>query len=174
MPNWCEGSLKLKGDPKDILRFINEGLNVYEYDYRALHERSSNVMDKSKWMSIVDNTDSVEIYFDHDEIYVEDTQRAFINLVYTGLAKRELYIDKHKNPEICVMHVSQAWGFRDENWIEIAKKYNLDIRLTGIEQGMGFMEDLIITRDGEVTDLSPSYKDYDDFEWNCPIPFLGG
>lgn len=173
MPNWCEGSLKLKGDPMDILRFINEGLNAYEYDW-VLDKRSSNVVDKSKWMSIVDNTDSVEIYFDRDDIYVEDTQRAFINLVYTGLAKRELYIDKHKNPEICVMHVSQAWGFRDENWIEIAKKYNLDIRLTGIEQGMGFMEDLIITKDGEVTDLSPSYENYDDFEWNCPIPFLGG
>ena len=131
-------------------------------------------MDKSKWMSVVEDTDSVEIYFDHDEIYVEDTQRAFINLFYTGLGKRELYIDKRKNPEICVLHVSQAWSFREEDWIEIAKKYNLDIRLTGIEQGMGFMEDLIITKDGEVTDLSPSYKDYDDFEWNCPIPFIGG
>lgn len=170
MPNWCEGSLKLKGDPMYILRFIQEGLNVYSYS----NSHDNTLLDKSKWMDVVEDTDSVEIYFDHDEIYVEDTQRAFINLVYTGLAKREVYIDKHKNPEICVLHVSQAWSFREEDWIEIAKKYNLDIRLTGIEQGMGFMEDLIITKDGEVTDLSPSYKNYDDFEWNCPIPFLGG
>lgn len=170
MPNWCEGSLKLRGDPMDILRFIQEGLNVYSYS----NSHDNTLLDKSKWMDVVEDTDSVEIYFDHDEIYVEDTQRAFINLVYTGLAKREVYIDKHKNPEICVLHVSQAWSFREEDWIEIAKKYNLDIRLTGIEQGMGFMEDLIITKDGEVTDLSPSYKNYDDFEWNCPIPFLGG
>lgn len=170
MPNWCEGSLKLRGDPMDILRFIQEGLNVYSYS----NSHDNTLLDKSKWMGVIENTDSVEIYFDHDEIYVEDTQRAFINLVYTGLAKREVYIDKHKNPEICVLHVSQAWSFREEDWIEIAKKYNLDIRLTGIEQGMGFMEDLIITKDGEVTDLSPSYENYDDFRWNCPIPFIGG
>lgn len=170
MPNWCEGSLKLRGDPMDILRFIQEGLNVYSYS----NSHDNTLLDKSKWLGVIENTDSVEIYFDHDEIYVEDTQRAFINLVYTGLAKREVYIDKHKNPEICVLHISQAWSFREKDWIEIAKKYNLDIRLTGIEQGIGFMEDFIITRDGEVTDLSPSYENYDDFLWYCPIPFIGG
>lgn len=174
MPNWCEGSLKLKGKPMDILRFIKEGLNVYEHDFRAPGEHTSIVMDKDKWLEIVENENIAEVYFDRDDIYIEGTQRAFINLVYTGLVKRECVIDLKKEIEICVLHISQAWGFKEDDWVEIAKKYNLDIRLTGIEQGMGFMEDLIITKDGEVTDLSPAYESYADYEWNCPIPFLGG
>lgn len=174
MPNWCEGSLKLRGKPMDILRFIKEGINVYEYDYRSFSEPTSTVLDKDKWMEFDEDENSAIVYFNKDDIYIEGTKRAFINLAYGGLAKRECYVDMKKETEVCVLHISQAWGFEATEWIEIAKKYNLDIRLTGIEQGMGFMQDLIITKDGEVTDLSPNYKDYDDFEWSCPIPFLGG
>ena len=171
MPNWCEGSLKLRGKSENILRFINEGLNVYK-------DSSDTPIDKKDWLRIVEVGDKcLEIYFDKDTIYVEGTQRAFVNNRYSSNLHFTDCITIHKDSddEICCLAVSQAWAFRDEDWIEIAKKYGLTVKLYGIEQGMGFVEDILLTDNGKtVGDNSPSYADYKDFVWNCPIPWLGG
>ena len=169
MPNWCEGSLKLRGKSDNILRFINEGLNVYD--------NNDTLIDKKEWLEVIDDGNRYEIYFNKDTIYVEGTKRAFINNRYSSNNHYtdDIIIHKDYENEVCCLAMSQAWGFREENWVEIAKKYDLDIRLYGIEQGNGFVEDWIITDHGEtVVDNSPEYGDYKDFIWNCPIPWLGG
>ena len=165
MPNWCEGTLKVRGNPQNILRFINEGLNVYTVNDEKL--------DKKEWLEIHDNGGSFEVFFNKKDIYVEGTKRAFINL--SSISNEYVDINKKAEFEVCCFAVSQAWGFKKEDWMAIAKKYCIDIKLYGIERGMGFVEDWLITDCGETfIDNSPVFEDYKDFLWNCPIPFLGG
>lgn len=170
MPNWCEGSLKLRSKGVDILRFIKEGLNVYEND---------TPIEKDKWLEIKDNNNEVEIFFNRDTIYVEGTNRAFINNRYSINPYYEEYFVLHKDSddEVLCLPVSQAWGFRTGEWIAIAEKYGLNIWLYGVEQGIGFVESYRIDLfEGEAhfIDMSPTYKNYKDFLWRCPIPWLGG
>lgn len=171
MPNWIEGSLKLRGKPDDILRFFEEGLNVYTYG----KDGSDIPLEKSSWLRIEEFDDGKEIEIEFNTsswIHVNNTRRAFIN--DPGFA---VWFQKPKDDIdiIVAIPICQAWGFDVDNWIYIAKQFTLDLRLYGIECGMGFSEEVIINRDGVIeTDLTQDYKDYDDFRWNCPFPWMGG
>lgn len=168
MPNWCTGSLKLKGNGNNILRFIKEKLNVYE-------TLAETPLDKKEWLKIEEDDNEVNVYFHKDDIYIEDTNRAFLNLSYDMHGPTWFIIDKDKPVDVCAFLVSQAWGFRISDWTQIAKEYDLDIKLYGIECGAGFVEDYIITDHGEtVIDNSPQFTDCDDYAWNCPFPWIGG
>ena len=154
MANWMEGSLKLRGKSEDILRFLNEGL-------------------KNKPEIFEETKEHYDIYFDSSDydkdIYVLDTNRAFVN-AYTV---SEIVLDKGDNAVACIA-VQQAWDFRVEDWIEIAKKYNLDIRLFGIEGLGGFMHQIDILNGEVAMDECLNYGSYESFVWNCPFPWMGG
>ena len=67
--------------------------------------------------------------------------------------------------------IKQAWGFEPDDFIYISKTYNLDLRITGFERGMGFDQEIEVIN-GEIT-LDKS-TDYNDYWWECPCPTLGG
>ena len=76
------------------------------------------------------------------------------------------------------MNIKQAWAFdggsstKDlERWTEISTKYNVDIKLFGFECGMEFAQEVIILRGRKpiVNDIQ-----YEDWEWDCPFPNMGG
>jgi len=175
MPNWCEGSLKLRGKRDDILRFFREGVNAYHYNFEG-EERKNTVIDtpKEDWMTIETNDDLDILYLlnpGSSWIYVEDTKRAFLS--------DNDYVDIYKpeNPDspcVAVCKVEQAWGFRVEDWEKISEKYNLDIRLFGVEQGMGFWEEITITNGKVLIDKLHHYDNHMGFVWECPLPWLGG
>lgn len=149
MPNWCEGSLKLRGKYTDIKRFFLEEISCsFRDDYISLEEDDG-------WMYVVikDNT-----------TWVEGTQRAFINGEAT-------FFQNNKNHFCCVVNVRQAWDFVPDDWVNVSKKFNLDIRLYGIECGARFCHEIEII-DGKVT-LNAETK-YNDWEWECPFPNMGG
>lgn len=35
MPNWCEGSLRIRGKYEDVIRFFKEGINAYTRDHKT-------------------------------------------------------------------------------------------------------------------------------------------
>lgn len=81
MPNWCEGTLKVRGTAGNIIRFIENGLNVYSghIDVKT-NEYITDVVPKEKWLSKNVWTDFYDDYayeFKQD-CYVEETKRAFI------------------------------------------------------------------------------------------------
>ena len=102
MPNWMEGSLKLRGKSDDILRFLNEGLK----------NKPEIVEETEKYYDIYFNAPDCE-----QLIYILDTNRAFVN----SYTVSEITLDKGDNVILCIS-VQQAWDFRVEDWIEIAKK----------------------------------------------------
>ena len=167
MPNWCEGTVKIRGKLENVKRFLLEGLNHYSYrDF-------DNPVPKEDWMVINDNKKYGYYEIDFDvEAYVEGTRRAFVSS--ENACHVFYWEDNHNGTPVAVMHVRQAWRFREEEWCEISKKYDVDIRLYGVEQGMMFTEDIEIIK-GEVTkNESHVYETYEQWVWNCPFPNYGG
>lgn len=153
MPNWIEGTLKLRGASENLKRFFSEGL------------------ESSSWFG--EETplgDFVECDFDGEycevnlknEPHVCNTRRAFITGSYVGWEKAY---------DTVAVEVKQAWSFDTDQWIAISKKYDLDIRLFGFECGMQFMQSIEIIK-GELT--IDECIECDDYVWECPMPLLGG
>ena len=72
--------------------------------------------------------------------------------------------------------IKQAWGIDMDDWIELSKKYSLELKLYCIESGMGFYENVHIKNGEILTDDSSGYElgRYHEFVWNCPFPWIGG
>lgn len=153
MPNWIEGTMKLRGKREDILRFFREGV-----DASAPHKLEDQVKDES-------SDDSIWIRFTN-EPHIKGTRRAFIESDYA-----EMYGDVG----IVCVNIKQAWTFCSVEdlcvWKRISDTYNVDLKLYGIECGMEFTQEVIIIR-GEEPKVNE--RRYEDWEWDCPFPRMGG
>lgn len=154
MPNWCEGSLKLRGPMNNIINFFENGIDLTAQDHR-------NGVNISSVVKIEKDDDCCEINI-FDSAYIKETARAFIDSGY-------VYLDD----DIRTVSVSmqQAWGIISEDFLAIAKKYNIDIRIQAFEKGMEFARDVEIVG-GEIT--KDETIEYDDYIWDCPMPNMGG
>lgn len=169
MPNWCEGTLKVRGTAENIIRFIENGLNVYTgHIDQETNKYITDLVPKEKWLSenvFADFYDEHSYEFNQD-CYVEETKRAFIK------ADSRIHVfclDNRVNT--IIFDFQQAWDINIEDWVKLSKKYNLDFRLYGIESGAEFCREVEIIS-GEVT--IDKDIEYDDWDWECPFPRMGG
>ena len=160
MPNWIEGTLKLRGMREDIRRFIDNELKPSSMYGERVPEGSSFVEDSS-------DDDYLDYTF-HNEPWINETRRAFVTCDYLWME------DDYGTVSL---DVKQAWSFHaDEDdinrWKDLAKEYHLDLKLYGIECGMQFCEKIIISNNGSV--MCDETIKYDDWFWECPFPNMGG
>lgn len=168
MPNWIEGTLKVKGKYENVKRFFTEGIQAYELGKNVELKK----VPKDSWLEIEDYNYGeggfgCTIYYTNGyEPHINNTHRAFI----TG---NNVYIETYVKDAIisASIEIKQAWSFKADEWLNIAETYNLDIRLYGVESGVQFCQDVEIigghiTKDKEIT--------YDDWDWDCPMPRMGG
>lgn len=150
MPNWIEGTMKVRGNSENLKNFIENAIeaNVGKDEYGA--EVQYNVPRGS---------------------YIIGSRRAFVG------EQCYCYIDSStgKNQTITIP-IRQAWSFiscegDESRWVNLAKEYSVDIRLQGFERGMEFYQDFAVVN-GEIT--IDEVKKYDDWDWECPMPRLGG
>ena len=176
MPNWIEGTLKIRSkDIENIKRFLKEAIKYscescpytnkpecYKLTNDERHSRCEMFNPYGKAITFEDGEVLLK-----DQLYIKDgPSRAFI-----GKSKDETYNYIEIDTPVLVFPVQEAWGFHSEGWLELAQKYNIDIRLYGIEQGMEFVQELEII-DGKITlDREIQYEDWD---WQCPFPRMGG
>ena len=154
MPNWMEGTLKIRGKKEDKERFIKEGLGP------CAGEHSDDPDYFIKYKELDKDFGCWNI---REDTYVKDTKRMFV------ADSIELWIE----PEIDItfIPIKQAWALIPEDFLQIAKKYNLDLRITGFEMGLGFSQEIEILK-GEITICKGD--EYKDYWWECPCPTLGG
>lgn len=160
MPNWIEGTLKLRGNIDDIYAFFEEGLEP-STDHGEEFDKTATLEDFVKWNHYAYD-DEIEI---HNQPHIVGTRRAFI---YDCVICIE-----QKYSTIC-MPFKQAWSFSAtglEQWEDISKKFNLDIRLYGFESGVEFCEEVEIIK-GKTT--LHNVIEYNDWYWECPMPLMGG
>ena len=169
MPNWCEGVLKIRGPKENHEKFFKEGLEGFRYG-----ENHENVSVPIK-----------EFYYDDGEspmfcevvgkwIWIKDTSRAFIDFDNHYEISYLLYEGDNEADYISVLPFKQAWGVDYTEFAALAKKYELDMRIFAVEQGMGFWCEADITRTGDITVKETGSGGYHEFMWDCPYPILGG
>lgn len=164
MPNWCEGNIRFRGTKKNIKNFLENELVCTVYHNGEIKEVKPDV-----------EQDEYEMYFystggeTRDSFYFRNTKRNFI----FSESIQFYWPEAEESEEIVVIldNFNAAWGFNEQGWIEHATKYNIDVRMVGFEQGMQFSETLTVTRDGKAVD---DVKHYDDWNWECPFPNMGG
>ena len=150
MPNWIEGTMKLRGKAADLIRFFDNGFDM--------------TVEKREYSDDV-------VYTIGDFVYVNGSRRAFTLEAFDQ--------EISKNPDdvqIALIPIRQAWSFTpyqgaEQRWIDLAKEYNLDVRLQGFERGIEFYQDVEIVNGEMVRNDCITYPDWD---WDCPMPRMGG
>jgi hypothetical protein len=154
MPNWICGDLKVRGTKENIKKFLIEGLIS-----TGSKIRPEIIRDDTWKFSIRSNTD----YF-----YIKDTRRSFIE-------KEEIhtYINDWEDDEerVIVLEYKSAWGIDVVGLVNLSKEFNIDFKILGFELGMEFNQDVEIIK-GEV--IKNEEITFDDYEWECIRPHIGG
>lgn len=158
MPNWIEGTMKLRGKREDIHRFFKEGLEPSSWTDETDNKLEDQVQDDS---------DEDLLWFNFkDQPHIVGTRRAFIT---------DDCVEMSTDEGVACVNIKQAWCFTTEGnvnaWKEISAKFNVDIKLFGIECGMRFEQEIIIRRGSETI---INEKKYEDWDWECPFPNMGG
>lgn len=162
MPNWATGSIRLKGKVKNIVNFMDNGIEGVDY---IGQKKPDNVIK-------VDHGDIECDYEFKGTAWIKDTKRAFID-TDTFKYWNCVYIDADEiNDEISIaMPFKQAWKVSVEDFVAISKKYSVDVAIHAFEQGMEFEQDILIVG-GEIKKNDKT--DYEDYMFECSMPFIGG
>lgn len=163
MPNWAEGILKVRGTRQDIKKFLIEGLE-------ALPSLSGEM---ARMMGMEVEIPNVKIEEDEWDFnmyspygfYVKGTRRAFIE------GHIQWYFNDSHLEVLTINSFKQAWGVDAIEFAEISKRYNIDIKIYVFECGMEFNQDIEINK-GEI--IKDEEIKFDDYEWECIYPNLGG
>lgn len=160
MPNWCEGTLKVRGKMNDVKRFFLEGIKCYDVNYKDF----SQTVDESAIKLDYDGEEEVGISI-NKVAHILGTTRAFID-------PTEIYLLLRKGGiTVATVNVRQTWDMVSSEFFEISKKYGIDMRLYGFERGMEFNREIIIEKDKIIKD---DVIEFDDYDWECIMPNLGG
>ena len=174
MPNWCSGNIRFRGKMDDILKLLRERVRYCYYD----GETRNNV------------TKPVNVEYDEWEVkisapniahgswsYIAGTHRNFLNL-YEGsdFTSSSVHDAKDENDKDIVVfdNFSAAWSIEPEPYMEMSKKYNVDIKIFGWERGIGFDQEIEIVDGNLVKNHCSVFKNYADWMWNTALPYMGG
>ncbi len=161
MPNWCEGTLKIRGDIKNVERWCKENINIYSHSFKD--GNYSMQRDNDNPVKIDADEGEIEINVPKDA-YIENTRRNFVEEgKYFGL--------EHNGVMRLALNVKSAWAFESKPYIKMSKDYGIDVCFYGFECGMEFNQEVII-ENGELK--ADDEIRYDDYFWECPFPDLGG
>ena len=162
MPNWCEGVFRARGKLENIKRFIEEGLDSVSGNGADQFKITENVVDK----------DFIEYEVTgQDMAYICGTRRNFLvfedwNIIsVTRKKENEDYFG-------FACPFKSAWSIKEDEIAELAKEYQLKIRVNGFEGGMAFEQLVEVTETGFVR--TSSVISWQDYEWECAMPLLGG
>lgn len=164
MPNWAEGTLKIRGTRADIISFLKGAL-------RPLGEPG----DEIKALLSGGNAPVPEVKIEEKEysfemkaaggFHVAGTRRAFVE------QEIDWWFDDKHTETLVIDNFKQAWGIESEPFRVLSEKYQVDIKIYVFEKGMEFNHEVEIHkghifRDQEIT--------FDDYQWDCIMPNLGG
>lgn len=149
MPNWAEGSLKLRGKKENIAQAL-------KYMFCTADNVEIEEDLEIGWFELT----TTAPYF-----YINGTRRAIIqnNKLSFWLDDDYLVIE--------INDFNQAWAVKPENYQEISSKFDVDIKIFTFECGMEFTQEIEISK-GEI--IKNICYEYDDYQWEVPFSNLGG
>lgn len=163
MPNWCEGTLKVRGKFEDLKRFCKENFQVWK----------TNLDPEKGWQEVIDEK-AITIETDNEECFwMRIDKTAYINGTHRNFIESNSieFYPGDDGRAIAAMEFKAAWGIEAKPYVELAKQYSVDIRIYGFEMGMEFNQEIIIENGNLIKDEEIKFSDY---TWECPMPLLGG
>lgn len=156
MPNWIEGTLKLRGPSEGLKKFFTEYLDPSQFlgEVRTIDEFIKFDFD--------DERQEYDVTI-KNEPHIKGSRRAFLG--------EDDYVYWEGAQATIALTIKQAWVFDVEPFKAISKECGLDVRLFGFECGQQFCQEVEIIG-GEV--IFDNTIEYDDWKWECPMPNLGG
>ena len=148
MPNWAEGTIKLRG-------------------------RAENIASALKYM-FCDNTVTVKEEWDGEKLIFETTAPHFyINGTRRGFIETDR-LEFWLEQDFLIVELQdfkQAWAAIAENYQEISSKFDVDIKIFTFEKGMKFTQEIEISKGNIIKDICNKFSNY---EWDVPFSNLGG
>ncbi len=168
MPNWAEGSLKIRGPIKNIKRFLDEGIQKKKLNTFG-KEMDENIVFFTDW------SDECGIEYEYHFVstsHIKHTWRAYIDpeIVKYG---EYAYLGGKSTEDINTIALSfkQAWRAEAKSFEKISKEYGIDIAIHTFEKGSEFEQDILI-KDGEI--VKDEIIEYDNYQFESALPMLGG
>lgn len=172
MPNWCEGNIRFRGACKNIKALL-------ENEVECVGHKAGSFMEVVTLKPVVkaelyqltmerpDNGDGVIF----PAFHIKGTRRNFLDGT-TVEFHGDYDTDDEREVRILVCDsFKAAWGIESKPYVDMSKKYDVDIHIFGWEMGMEFAQEVEIVKCELVKDEEVKY---DDWDWECPMPYLGG
>lgn len=168
MPNWAEGTLKVRGKKENIVRFLKEGLLGYPEHSLEINEQGTPVP-KYSYRKIDLTEDDWETSLKCEGgFYINKTRRAFIEESCI-----QFYHDNDE--EVCQLEIlgfKQAWAALPENYVELSKEFGVDFKIFTFEMGMEFTQEIEVTQGCLAKDCCK--QGFDDYFWDVAFSSIGG
>lgn len=150
MPNWCSGTLRVRGTKENLTKFVLEGLQPVDYFGEDLEVLKMDEYSQVKC----------------SRCWIKGTRRGFI------LDLDEYIDDWNDEGKIAIGFEAEfAWCISAEELLQSCKKYGVDMRIHAFERGMQFNQ-IIEIIDGKIT--KNEEITFDDYYWDCICPTVGG
>lgn len=173
MPNWVEGNIRFRGACKNIKALLENELQCVGHVPGKITEIISDkpVVSVEYGGLVVARPDGGQnVIF--PAFYIKGTRRNYLD----GVSSIEAYgcYDEDDERQVVTFvfdSFKAAWGIDAAPYLKIAIQYDVDIHIFGWEKGMEFTQEIEIVN-GEI--LKDVEGKYDDWEWECPLPYMGG
>lgn len=160
MPNWVEGKLKIRGDKKDIKRFLEEELEEVIYKNNTTKEKKITIKNFSDGDFVIEKTDLWNRFkFKNTRHYITEEK------IYS------LDNCKSEEKDVLVVGFEAAWLIDAKYFAEMSKKYDIDFKIYAFEQGKEFNQNIEVVK-GEI--IKDELIEFDDYIWECIDPTIGG
>ncbi len=153
MPNWAEGTLKLRGKTENIVSALKEML--LENQGTTLEEEYDGTL--------------LTFKTENDYFYINGTRSAFIS----G-KDIEIWLDEDDEDFVIIEleNFKQAWAASAGDYTEISSKFDVDIKIFTFEMGMEFTQEIEISK-GEIIKNIVN-ENFTNYSWDVPFSRLGG
>lgn len=164
MPNWCEGTIRIRGPLQNIKKFLEAA--VENVNYLGAERAAIQVTVDEKGTSLVARNADGDFDLRNTCLWVKGSRRHFIEPDFIEARAKE-----ESGTAVLVLPFKAAWSVDINPFPDISKNCGVDIRIFVIESGMEFCQDIEIIG-GTVT--KSDTIEYEDWDWDCPFPRMGG
>lgn len=151
MPNWCVGTLRVRGKQKDLQNFVLNGLKPCN-PFKKEHEKLE-----------LDEFGHIDC---NETCWIEGTTRGFVHGLDVCFEE-----DEDISIQTIALDVEFAWCISSDELLKVCQKYHIDMRIYAFERGMEFNLEIEIIN-GKIT--KDSYFAFQDYTWECICPHMGG
>ena len=174
MPNWAEGTIKVRGTKNQIIDYLKnvfEGSDFWGNDMKIEITSDDNSIIIRGLDELTNPKTAGPIIPQNPQFhafYFKGANRAFTESENNILAFG--FFEDAEAIEIIEMPFKQAWSVEADEFVKLSKKYCVDLKIFVFESGREFTQEVEIIK-GKIT-RNKTIK-YENYQWDVPFNSLG-